>query len=72
MEDSSERWFILERLRADRTLIEYEEAVMLAFAAFPDVPDKDLTELFEQTTILNDSFLITPAKHYAWCGVIES
>jgi hypothetical protein len=69
-EDYSERWFIVERLRSDKSLITYEEAVALAAAAFPDIDDDDIQELFEETSILDDRFIIRPAIHYAWCAVV--
>jgi hypothetical protein len=68
MEDYSERWFILDRLRPDGSVIPYEEAVALADAAMDGIPDDDVQELFERTELL-DGQLIEPARHYAWCGV---
>lgn len=69
VEDYSERWFIVERLRADGSVVPYEEAAALADAAMDGIADDDIEELFERTELLNDALLIEPAKHYAWCGL---
>jgi hypothetical protein len=69
IEDFSERWFIVDRLRPDGSVVPSEEAATLAFAAMEGISDEDIEEIFEQTALLNDTILIEPAKHYAWCGV---
>jgi hypothetical protein len=69
IEDYSERWFILDRLRPDMSVVPYEEAVALADAAMEGIPDDDIEELFERTELLNDTLVIEPARHYAWCAV---
>lgn len=71
IQEYSERWFIVERLRADGSVVQREEAVTLAAAAFHDIEDdSDIEEIFEDTYILEDQVRISPSKHHAWCGIV--
>lgn len=74
IDEFSERWFYVERLREDGTLITYEEALALMSAAMEGAAPDDIEELFESTVVnlfLNEQMIIEPAKHYAWLGIIS-
>jgi hypothetical protein len=68
IEDVSERWIIIDQTRPNGDFVPYEEAATLADAAMDDIDDDDIQEIFEKTGLLNDTILIEPAKHYAWCA----
>lgn len=70
VEEYAERWVIIDRLRTDKQVVDYEEAFLLATAAFHGIPDEDIEEIFETTEILDGRELIEPAKSYAWCAVV--
>lgn len=70
VEELAERWIIIERLANNRKPVAYEVAYALADAAFAGINYDDVTEIFQKTTILDGTYMIDPARVYAWSALV--